>query len=101
LSAAVFLSAQNQTALKGAVDTVAVNATVTDKSGALVSDLKPGDFEVTDNNARREISVFSASAQPITAVLLLDLNGSSRDVPWLQAASDGVLGSLQPEDRLR
>jgi len=101
LSAAVFLSAQNQTALKGTVDTVAVYATVTDKSGALVSDLKREDFEVTDNNARREISVFSSSAQPITAVLLLDLNGSSRDVPWLQAASDGVLGSLHPEDRLR
>ena len=101
LGAAVLLSAQNQTALKSTVDTVAVYATVTDKNGALVSDLRREDFEVADNGARRDISVFSSAIQPVTAVLLLDMNGSTKDVPWLQAASEGVLGAMRPEDRLR
>lgn len=96
------VAAQNPSApLRGTVDTVAVYATVIDKSGALVGDLRREDFEVTDNGTRRDITAFSSSTQPVTAVLLLDMNGSTKDVPWLQAASEGVLSSLRPEDRLR
>ena len=90
-----------QPVLRGTLDTVAVYATVTDKSGALVSDLKREDFEVTDNGARRDITVFSPSVHAVTAVLMLDMNGTPKDVPWLQVTSDGVLSSMLPEDRLR
>lgn len=82
-------------------DTVALYATVTDRQGAFIGDLRKEDFEVRDSGVPREVVVFGSGTQPITAVLLLDMNGSPRDIPWLQAAGEEFLSALQPEDRIR
>ena len=100
LAAGSVVAAQ-QAPFRGGADAVALYVTVTDRTGALVSSLTEADFDVRDNGAPREIVVFSASTQPITAVLLLDMAGSLRDIPWLQAAAEQFLTVLQPADRIR
>ena len=100
LAAGGTLAAQ-QTPFRGGADAVALYVTVTDRTGALISDLSKDDFDVRDNGAPREIVAFSASTQPITAVLLLDMAGSLRDIPWLQAAAEQFFTALQPADRIR
>ena len=100
LAAGGVLAAQ-QTPFRGGADAVALYVTVTDRTGALVSGLGKDDFDVRDNGAPREIVAFSASTQPITAVLMLDMAGSLRDIPWLQAAAEQFLTVLQPADRIR
>lgn len=86
---------------RGGADTVAVYAAVTGADGALLTGLTQSDFQVLDNGTPREITVFSAETQPVTAALMLDMNGSTLDVPWLQHAGEALIAGLQPRDRLR
>jgi len=86
---------------RGGADTVALYVAVTDPKGELVTDLTQAHFEVLDDGTPRDITVFSAEAQPVTAVLMLDMNGSTFDVPWLQHAGEALIAGLQPRDRLR
>jgi hypothetical protein len=74
LCAAVF--GQQSATFRSSVDTVAVYAAVRDASGQLARGLTQDDFEVLDNGARRDITVFSNAVQPITIALLIDRSGS-------------------------
>jgi Ca-activated chloride channel family protein len=86
---------------RGTGNAVAVYATVTDAKNAAVSGLTRDDFTVLDDGRPREITVFAATEQPITATLLLDMNGPSSDLPWLRDAAMGLVDALRPADRLR
>jgi hypothetical protein len=86
---------------RGIGNAVAVYATVTDAKNVAVTGLTPNDFIVLDDGRPREITVFAAVEQPITATLLLDMNGSSFDLPWLRDAAMGLVDALRPADRLR
>lgn len=53
-------------------------ATVKDPSGALVGALTKGDFEVRDNGALQQISVFERQTdQPLSVAVLIDNSGST------------------------
>jgi len=90
-----------QAEFRGAADTVALYVTVTDHRGAHLDGLTRDEFQIHDNGVPREIVAFGSGAQPITAVLLLDMRGSVRDIPWLQYASEQFVAALRPEDRIR
>lgn len=93
--------ADQQPQFRGTADTVALYVTVTDRQGAHLDGLTQDEFRIHDNGVPREIVAFGSAAQPITAVLLLDMRGSIRDIPWLQYASERFLAALRPEDRIR
>ena len=80
---------------------VAIYATVTDAKNVAVTGLGREDFVILDDGKPREISVFAAAAPPITATLLLDMNGPGTDLPWLREAAMGMVTALEPHDRLR
>jgi Ca-activated chloride channel family protein len=61
---------------RSSVSTVAVYATVSDRSGRLVTDLTQNDFVVRDNGRPVDISLFSNDPQPITVAVMLDMSGS-------------------------
>ena len=51
-------------------------ATVSDRSGRLVTDLARDDFTIRDNGRPVDISLFSNDPQPITVAVMLDMSGS-------------------------
>jgi VWFA-related protein len=80
---------------------VQVPAVVTDHSGKFVTDLSRGDFSVSEDGKRQEISIFAAVKQPFSAVLVLDTSNSAEDrLKVIQNAAVTFTGQLRPDDRV-
>lgn len=79
---------------------VQIPAVVTDRSGKFVADLSRGDFNVSEDGKRQEISIFAAVRQPFSAVLVLDTSNSAEDrLRVIQNAAVSFTGQLRPGDR--
>ena len=61
---------------RSGVDLVTVSATVRDKRGRAVADLKAADFEVLDRGLPRRITEFRTEAAPVSVAILFDVSGS-------------------------
>jgi Ca-activated chloride channel family protein len=61
-----------QKPIRSVSNTVEIYATVTDRQGRLIPDLKVTDFEIRDEGKTQPITVFEAGIQPITSVVMLD-----------------------------
>jgi VWFA-related protein len=82
--------------------TVAVYSTVTDAQGRLASNLTRDDFEVDDNGAKQELTVFSNDVQPITGIMLLDRSSRMKANLALEVRGAEVfVHGMLAEDRLR
>jgi Ca-activated chloride channel family protein len=82
--------------------TVAVYATVTERSGRLAPDLDREQFEIADNGKRQEITLFANEIQPITIVMLLDRSGSMREnFARVEAAAEEFVRDMLPADKAR
>ncbi len=80
---------------------VQVPAVVTDRSGKFVTDLSRGDFTVSEDGKRQEISFFAAVKQPFSAVLVLDTSNSAQDrLKAIQRAAVDFTSQLRPGDRM-
>ncbi len=80
---------------------VQVPAIVTDHSGKFVTDLSRGDFNLSEDGKRQEISIFAAVKQPFSAVLLLDTSNSAEDrLKVIQNAAVSFTRQLRPGDRV-
>ncbi len=82
---------------------VLLHATVLNRRGHTVGGLGPGDFLVTENGVRQEISVFgTASDQPLKIAFLLDVSGSMSVGGKLARAREAIrsfVSALRPEDQ--
>ena len=65
-----------QITFRTGVEAVTVNATVRDRRGRLVRDLKKSDFEVIDTGEPRQIRDFYVGDSPVSLAVLLDISGS-------------------------
>jgi VWFA-related protein len=80
---------------------VQVPALVTDKAGKFVTDLSQGDFTVSEDGKRQEISLFAAVKQPFNAVLVIDTSNSTQDrLRAIQSAAVDFTKQLRPGDRM-
>lgn len=80
---------------------VQVPAVVTDRNGKFVIDLTQGDFSVSEDGKRQEISIFAAIKQPFSAVLVLDTSNSAEDrLKVIQNAAVSFIGHLRAGDRV-
>jgi VWFA-related protein len=61
------------------VDLVVFNVTVTDKKGRHVSGLKPGDFQIYEENRLQDIKLFHPEDIPASVGLIIDNSGSMLD----------------------
>ncbi len=87
---------------RSTVRTVPVYVTVLGPDGRLVTDLTQDDFEIYDEKARQEITVFSNDIQPITVVMMLDRSGSvASKFRLVQEAAEAFVDRLLPEDKAR
>jgi VWFA-related protein len=102
LALGVVLSAAQPPTFKGTTRTVAVYATVTDRSGRLVPDLGRDAFEVADEGQRQELTVFANEIQPITVVIMLDRSGSMKPSLELEErAAEAFVARMLPTDKAR
>jgi Ca-activated chloride channel family protein len=100
-SVAVPLAGQQPT-FRSASATVAIYATVVDRDGRLVPDLREEHFEVHDNGRRVPLTLFRSDVQPITVVAMLDTSGSmTLNLDFLKIAAERFVLRLLPEDQAR
>ena len=107
--AALFLSislraqdqTQNQTVLRVDVNLVMVDATIKNKAGRIMADLKKDDFELREDGAQQKIEIFSRDELPLTVALVLDLSDSIGPfLGPLRDAATTALAALKPEDEV-
>lgn len=71
---------EDTTPIRVDVNVVNILCTVTDKRGALITDLKQEDFEIRENGRKQEIRYFARDTDlPLTVAMLMDVSGSVRE----------------------
>ena len=82
-------------------DLVSLNASVVDSRGHAIEQLDARDFEVYEDGVKQTISSFSATQEPFTLMLLLDVSGSTaHEISLIKDAARSFLEHLGPEDRI-
>ena len=100
--AAQSAAGHSQQVFRVGLDTVPVYATVTDRSGRLVTDLTRDKFQIFDNGKAQTITIFDNSPQPIRLIVMLDVSGSmARNARLMQAACDQLFAQLRPDDQVK
>ena len=87
--------------IRSNVNLVLVDATVRDKSGRVMPDLKKDDFLLYDEGMQQEIAHFSKDELPLAVALVVDLSGSIRPfLRPLQYATFSALRALKSDDQV-
>jgi len=95
------VTGQETPAIHAEVDLVVVEATVKDKAGRVMKDLKQEDFVLFEDSVPHPIIHFSRDELPLAVAVVVDLSGSIQ--PFLQPLRYATLTSLRalkPEDRV-
>jgi Ca-activated chloride channel homolog len=80
---------------------VVLHASVADKKGHLVQNLKEKDFKVFDNGIQQPLKVFRHEDIPISMGLLIDDSGSMRDKRTrVEAAALALVHASNPQDEV-
>lgn len=83
------------------VDMVVLHATVHDRKGHFVSDLKQRDFDIYEDNVRQEVRLFLHEDIPVTVGLVVDHSGSMRQkLADVIAAARTFVRSSHPLDEM-
>jgi hypothetical protein len=82
------------------VTLVEVYATVTTRSGDVVTDLRAADFAVTDDGVPRDVAAFANGTFPLSVAVAVDRSFSmnGKQLAFVQDAALQFLGALRPED---
>jgi VWFA-related protein len=96
----LLVDAAQQKPIRTATHTVEIYATVTDRQGRLIPDLKVTDFDVRDEGKAQPITVFEAGIQAITSVVLIDESPSvSQSSARITGGVAAFSKQLLPADR--
>jgi Ca-activated chloride channel family protein len=103
VAAILTVAAQDQqVTFKTSISSVAVYATVSDRSGRLVTDLTRDDFEVLDDGKPVQMTTFSNEPQPLAVALMLDMSTSIvKTAMRIRDAAGQFVRALGPDDRVR
>jgi len=83
------------------VELVVLHATVRDRKGSFVSDLREQDFEVYEDDVRQALRLFRHEDIPVTVGLVVDHSGSMRPkLTHVIAAARTFVRSSNPEDEM-
>jgi VWFA-related protein len=82
------------------VNLVVLHATVVDKKGRIVNDLKGEDFRVYEDGALQKLSVFTHADVPVTMGIVIDDSGSMREKRQaVNAAALTFVKTSNPQDQ--
>ena len=98
---AVHAQDDNSSAIHVNSNLVMLDATVKTKAGAIMGDLKQGDFEVREDGAAQKIALFSRDELPLNVALVLDLSDSIEPfLGPLRDAATTALATLKRDDQV-
>ena len=87
--------------IKRDVDLVVLHASVDDKQGHFVSDLKQQNFRVFEDGVEQKLALFKREDIPVTMGLVIDNSGSMRDKrPRVNAAALTFVQTSNPQDEV-
>lgn len=98
---AVAVAAQDagSVVFKSSIEQVAVAALVRDSKGRLVTNLKPGDFELFDDGHRRPLTNVWSEPSPASVAILMDASGSmSTKMARARETANALVSGLKPGD---
>ena len=76
-----------------------MNVTVVDSTGKYITDLAEKDFEIFEDGAKQELTLFNRSNLPVALSLLIDTSSSMEDrMATAQDAAIGFVRKLRPTD---
>lgn len=101
LPTALFPQEPPQNVIRVNVNLVLVDATVKNKAGQIMGDLKQENFELREDGTPQKIEIFNRDELPLDVALVLDLSDSIGPflVP-LRRAANIALSALKPEDQV-
>jgi len=83
------------------VNMVVLHATVLDKKGRMVNDLKQDDFRVFEDGVVQRLSVFSHADIPVTMGIVIDDSGSMREKrPAVNTSAVTFVKTSNPQDQV-
>lgn len=83
------------------VNLVVLHATVLDKKGRMINDLKENDFRVWEDNVAQKLSVFSHADIPVTMGIVIDDSGSMKEKRLsVNAAALTFVKTSNPQDQV-
>jgi Ca-activated chloride channel family protein len=92
---------QPQGVIRVGVNLVLVDATVKNKSGQIMADLKKEDFELREDGVAQKLDVFSRDELPLEVALVLDLSDSIEPfLGPLRDAANTALAALKADDEV-
>ena len=98
LGAPLAIAAQ-QPSFRSAIDVVSMSVTVVDTTGRYITDLVEKDFEVFEDGAKQDLTLFNRSNLPVALSLLIDTSSSMEDrIAVAQDAAIGFVRKLRPTD---
>jgi VWFA-related protein len=78
-----------------------VNASVTDRNGRAIHDMRVSDFLVYEDGSERKIVNVTPTSEPFNLVLLLDVSGSVEErIDFIRKAGRDFLNTASPRDRI-
>jgi Ca-activated chloride channel family protein len=92
---------QDQGPIQVDVNLVLLDATVKNKSGEIMANLKKEDFQVREDGAPQKLDVFNRDELPLDVALVLDLSDSIGPfLAPLRDAANTALAALKPDDQV-
>src|SRR5580704_16329253 len=92
---------QPQGVIRVGVNLVLLDATVKNKSGQIMANLKKEDFQVREDGVVQRLDVFSRDELPLNVALVLDLSDSIGPfLGPLRDAANTALATLKPDDEV-
>src|SRR5271168_2666630 len=92
---------QPQSVIRVGVNLVLLDATVKNKSGQIMADLKKEDFELREDGVAQKLDVFSRDELPLEVALVLDLSDSIEPfLGPLRDAANTALAALKADDEV-
>jgi VWFA-related protein len=89
-----------QARIRATTELVVVPVTVKNARGALVGDLRQEEFRVFEDSVEQRISQFSAEATPLSAVLLVDDDLTTKTADQVQKSLVAMAGGFSADDEV-
>jgi VWFA-related protein len=86
--------------IRSTVELVVVPVTVKDSKGNLVDDIRKDEFRIFEDGVEQQISLFSADAFPLSAVVLLDDDLKPKAAGQLQKSLLAIAGAFSESDEV-
>jgi len=97
----VTLRPPGEVATRIAPQLVRVTASVTDRNGRAIANLRTSDFSVYEGSTERKVVDVTPATEPFNLILLLDVSGSVEErIDFIRKAARDFLHTASPQDRI-